>query len=373
MSDVLILQRLIPDYRVAVYNGLDRTLRARGLSLTVAAGRGEAWEGFSDGSAKVPCSTACPNRRIGRFYVQNVWPLLGDTRLVICEHALAPLTNHLLLLRRRVTKAMPIVAFWGHGDNLQGGAPDGLERRIRRSMARLADHYFAYTPGCRDRVVAAGMDPDRVTVLNNSMQVRRRPPLVGTARGELRRSLGLPERATVALFCARLMPNKRISFVIDACRAARARVPDLHLVVVGDGPDAARVKEAQKDAPWILHAGARYGEAKLDYFQTADMFLLPSMVGLSILDGFAAGLPVLAADFGNHSPEVEYLDSGRNGLMTAATADAYADAIAALAVDTALRLRLAAGAEATSGAVTVEAMIDRFADGIAACLDRYAA
>ena len=43
---------------------------------------------------------------------------------------------------------------------------------------------------------------------------------------------------------------------------------------------------------------------------------LPSHVGLSIIDGFAAGLPVLVANFDNHCPEIAYLEENVNGLMT---------------------------------------------------------
>ena len=63
-----------------------------------------------------------------------------------------------------------------------------------------------------------------------------------------------------------------------------------------------------KDNPWIEMKGALYGKEKAKVLLKGDLMALPSHVGLSIIDGFAAGLPVLVANFDNHCPEIAYLE-----------------------------------------------------------------
>jgi glycosyltransferase involved in cell wall biosynthesis len=67
-----------------------------------------------------------------------------------------------------------------------------------------------------------------------------------------------------------------------------------------------------------------------------------------------------------HSPEIEYLVPGRDGVVLANPddADAYAEAVAGLLRDEGRRRRLVAGGRAASRRYTVEAMAERFAAGV---------
>jgi glycosyltransferase involved in cell wall biosynthesis len=96
----------------------------------------------------------------------------------------------------------------------------------------------------------------------------------------------------------------------------------------------------------------------------AQVFLNPGLVGLTILEAFAAGLPVVTADFRNHSPEIEYLVPGVNGVITAADRESYASAVVNLLDDDALRASLREGALATARSHSIEAMVENFHRGI---------
>lgn len=364
---VVIIQRLLPHYRLAVFVGLHQALAKSGIALTVAAGKPRPGEAFATEEPNAAWFRPLHNRYAGPIYWQSVGVLAARSDLVVMEHANAPLANHLLVAARLLGRRRPLLAYWGHGDDLQHGNPTALRRRIKRLAINFVDHYFVYTEGSRERVVAAGFPAKRVTVLGNSIAVPAVPHLDTAGRAATRRTLGLPETGPVALFCARLMENKNIPFLIDSAVAAQARVPNLSLVIIGDGPLAGLVGGTAARHGWIRAVGARYGADKAAYFATADFFLLPSMVGLSILDAFSAGLPVLAADFGNHSPEVEYLEPGVNGLMTAPTVEAYADAIATLAGNSGLCARFAEMARQTAERYSLANMIGNFARGIESC------
>jgi glycosyltransferase involved in cell wall biosynthesis len=63
-------------------------------------------------------------------------------------------------------------------------------------------------------------------------------------------------------------------------------------VVIGDGPDRARLEEAYPDAHFL---GAKFGEELAEHYAAADVFVFPSRTetfGLVLLEALASGLPV---------------------------------------------------------------------------------
>lgn len=174
----------------------------------------------------------------------------------------------------------------------------------------------------------------------------------------------------VAVFCSRLSKNKALPFVIDACRSARERIGDFSLLVIGDGHYGPWLREQAEKESWIHPLGALYGSEKAKMLALCDVFLLPSLVGLSIIDSFAAGLPLLSARFNNHGPEIAYLKDGVNGLMTDATVDAYSDAIVRVLSDQKFRKRLSRAARQSAETNSIEAMIENVARGIEQALDQ---
>ncbi len=88
------------------------------------------------------------------------------------------------------------------------------------------------------------------------------------------------------------------------------------------------------------------------------------MVGLGVLDAFTAGLPLVTTDCRIHSPEIAYLRSGENGLMTANSVEAFAQAVVGLLENEPERRRLGANAQSASSQYTIENMAQRFRAGI---------
>jgi len=71
------------------------------------------------------------------------------------------------------------------------------------------------------------------------------------------------------------------------------------------------------------------GRGTVAYFSLADLMVLPSLVGLAIVHGFAFGLPLHTTDSPGHGPELAYL-SDKNGVMTRHDVYQYAKAIASI-------------------------------------------
>jgi glycosyltransferase involved in cell wall biosynthesis len=280
------------------------------------------------------------------------------------EQANSALLNYPLILHRQLARS-PRIAFWGHGKNLQS-IESGLRHRVKRILTRQADHWFAYSELSAGILHEFGVDDDIITIVNNSVdtQVVKMASELGTSvKFRMRSDLGLGS-SPVAVFCARLSKNKDLPFLIDSCRAAREKFGEFTLLVIGDGYYGAWLRGLAEKETWIRPLGPLYGAKKAEMLALSDIFLLPSANGLSILDSFAAGLPILSARFGNHGPEIAYLKDGVNGLMTDATVEAYSDAIVRVLSDEEMRRSLSAAARQCADIYSVDAMVANFAQGV---------
>jgi glycosyltransferase involved in cell wall biosynthesis len=106
----------------------------------------------------------------------------------------------------------------------------------------------------------------------------------------------LPSDGPVALMVSALIDEKR---VVDGIRAA-ARLPELHLVVCGDGPERDRVRSVGADAmPGRFHMRQLPREAMPRIYRCADLFLHMSLTEPSAnayIEALATGLPIVTHD-----------------------------------------------------------------------------
>jgi glycosyltransferase involved in cell wall biosynthesis len=154
----------------------------------------------------------------------------------------------------------------------------------------------------------------------------------------LRSTWGCRGDETVALYVGRLAPEKNLAVFVSAALAMRAVDPNLRVVLVGDGPQAAALRAEHPD---FVFSGMRTGGDLAEHYASADVFLFPSVTetfGNVTLEAMASGLSVLAYDY---AAAREYLRHGTSALLAPYDdARAFADMAAQLAGDAALRARL---------------------------------
>ncbi|MFT8483991.1 MAG: glycosyltransferase [Gluconobacter cerinus] len=109
----------------------------------------------------------------------------------------------------------------------------------------------------------------------------------------------LPPEAFVICAVGRMVEEKRFDCLLQAWRQA-ILPPDTYLVLIGDGPERARLENVCADyRDRIIFAG--YRSDVPDVFCAFDGFVLPSRrepFGLVLLEAMAAGLPVCATAAG---------------------------------------------------------------------------
>ena len=129
---------------------------------------------------------------------------------------------------------------------------------------------------------------------------------------ELRRQWGAGEGAPVALYTGRLAGEKNLDLVLQAHARMRQLLPDLRMVLVGDGPERER---ARRRCPEAHFAGMRRGADLAAHYASADCFLFASVTetfGNVVTEAMASALPVLAF---NYAAPARFIRDGDNGLL----------------------------------------------------------
>ena len=163
---------------------------------------------------------------------------------------------------------------------------EAYRRAVWRRFARGAAH--VWTPGAHVAESLRALGARRVEVLANPV-----PPFAQLTQAEARRALGLPE-GPLALFLGRLAPVKRPHLLIEAALG----IPELRVVIAGDGPERAKLEEAAKALAGRVSFRGRVDDKEKELLlHAADVVVLPSEhegQPLVLLEAMSLGVPVVA-------------------------------------------------------------------------------
>lgn len=372
---VCVVQAVAKEYRQPFFDGLYKRLQENGVKLQVLYSDPNALEKLRLDATDLPSTYGhkVPAYWFMRWHVlyQPVMRHALASDLVIVEQGSKHVINYFLSALSAV--GLVRFAYWGHGRNWQATALTFSES-LKRAIIANVDWWFVYTKRVGEYVALCGFDRRRITVVNNSVNLEEfRTQTAGLTVAEvqaLREQLGITAGAKVGLFCGSMHKDKDLEFLVEASCKLRAIVPSFHLVLVGNGPTESIAINAASQHAWIHYVGRRTGVEKAKLFAIADVFLCPGLVGLAVLDAFAAGLPLFTTDIPSHSPEIDYLESGFNGFVAEPDPVLFAKAIAAVLLNDSELARLRLNVKTSVQKHSLEAMIENFSQGILACLGR---
>jgi glycosyltransferase involved in cell wall biosynthesis len=375
MKKVLIIEEQVKRYRKPFYQRLYAALCEQDVQLKVAFSAPLPAEARKNDNCELPREYGLKVKACwlanGRLLYQPALREVLAADLVIVDHANRFLLNHLLLPLSFLN--LKALAFWGLGENLQEDRSAFSEWYKERTI-NWVDWWFAYTEGTSHYLRQRGVPESKITAVQNSIDTRRIQDCVKSfspnGKAALRARLGISASDPVGIFVGMLHRVKSVPFLIQAGERIRRAIPEFQLIVVGGGPDEREIKQNAAHCSWVHFVGPKFGDRKSKLLAVADVFLLPGRAGLAVLDGFAAGLPIIATRLPIHGPEIEYLEAGRNGLMTAPDPDAYAQAVAGLLSNPKELQSLREGAALSAQKYSIEAMVENFKRGIVQCLSR---
>lgn len=212
------------------------------------------------------------------------------------------------------------------------------EKTARAKFVSVISHYarsqlmFFSDPEHWDkiRIIHCGVTPDRYDpMLSGGVD---NPPAIPPRRDDEIR----------LLFVGRLAPVKGLRVLLKALAALRVDLPQVHLVLVGDGPDRTNLEAAAADlGDAVSFTGYLSQDQVAQAMQAADIFVLPSFaegVPVVLMEAFASGTPVIATQVAGVG---ELVEDGVSGfLVPPGDMDTLADRIRTLAADPDLRTRM---------------------------------
>lgn len=177
---------------------------------------------------------------------------------------------------------------------------------------RPAHHLIAVCEDVRRHCMAQGVAASRITTVCNGVDLAHYQPC---ERAEARKRFALSDE-TVFLFIGRLVRDKGIHLLLEAFNAVWQTHPHSRLLILGDGPDFARITE--RNAALGMTAAVSLLGFMPDVrpaLAAADCLVLPSEtegLNLTILEAMAMSRAVIATDCGGTREAV--LDK-RTGLL----------------------------------------------------------
>lgn len=254
----------------------------------------------------------------------------GDQFDVIHAHSHLFFSTNLVAALQNLTDTPLVIT--NHGVRSQE-APAWLQRIYLPTVARItlnaADRVLCYTDTDRRRVRELGVDA-AIAVINNGVDCSRfRPNQVHADSAQI-------------LYVGRLIDDKGIDVLIRAVSKLRSALPEVTLVIVGEGPkreqfEALAAKKGVADR--VTFTGTVSNERLPKLYNESAVFALPSLnegFPRTVIEAMACGTPVVATDL----PQLQSVVKQVGRIVPPDRPEALAGGLRELLTDDRLRRRL---------------------------------
>ncbi|MFT5904504.1 MAG: UDP-2,3-diacylglucosamine pyrophosphatase LpxH [Cryomorphaceae bacterium] len=149
------------------------------------------------------------------------------------------------------------------------------------------------------RLLGRGIDTEQ-------FHIKRRSEL-------LRSSWGASVNTPVAIIVGRVAAEKNLEFALSSLEQVKVTMPDLRIVVVGDGPLKDKLREKYPESNGFHFAGVHRGESLAMHYASADLLVFASeseTFGNVLLEGMASGNITVSY---RYAASAQYIENGING------------------------------------------------------------
>ena len=341
MRKVLLLhQGFVQHYRVSVYNYLAKYLLPHNYELTVASSAIE---------------NNCPHKVLFNFHAAEL--SLGRLLRYIIENKpdavifFVNLKNPYLFPLMFLCKIKKIkIIYWGHGRD-QSDKHSKFKNSLYWLEHTLSDSIVLYASHLRHYI--SDKNREKIFIANNTLNLTAHEYSV-IDKAQILNSFGICTKRNI-LFVGRLQKRKKLDTLLRAHSLIGKN--DVGLVIVGPVEDADISVNGYKN---VYKLGPIYGDSLFELMGAMDVYCMPGWVGLSIVDAFFMGLPLVTQE-GDHPPEISYLINEENGyLLPKGDVALMASVLENILFDDALRERMS---QAARRMYRDNAHIDRMCEG----------
>ncbi|HBI02822.1 MAG TPA: polysaccharide pyruvyl transferase CsaB [Paenibacillaceae bacterium] len=188
-----------------------------------------------------------------------------------------------------------------------------IASRMEFFTRKWNQHYIAISQSIKQILLNEGIKSDKISLIHHGINMDAFHIL--EEQSKIRQTLGLPEHAFVVGTVSRLVPIKGLNDLIEALAIISEKIPNLHWLAVGDGPERevleqlARSKGIEENVHFI---GFRKDVPRC--LKALDVYVSTSYsegFGLSVIEAMAAKVPVISTPVGGIS---DFLIDRVNGL-----------------------------------------------------------
>jgi len=288
MTSVLILQNEIMEYRKPVYNALSDEYEVTVLhSGPPSVKEGDRYR-----------EVITPRKQVWRFNLQPKSPLgkmIGNFDVVIAMFDISwPAYLAPLFWWKR-----PKYILWGHWYST-----NWLANSIRNFLMKRADRLLMYGGEEVERMVLSVFDRNKIVVAPNTVHMPNPKDFSGAPKSSL-------------IFIGRLQAgtrrnSKRADILIESFARLQGLIKaDIVLDVVGDGEEEEALKQlaAKLNIAGKVHFHGHIDDSEIlsNLFSKSIALVSPGHVGLSVLQSFGHGVPVVTGKAVQYRRETQHL------------------------------------------------------------------
>lgn len=292
MKKVLFIQNQIPPYRKPLYNELSKF-----YDVTV----------IHSGSSTVNTSDLYKEiitkaHKISRFYYQK-----GVIRrfrskeyeVIISMFDLGWVMNNLGIFLTRGAKFL----LWGHRYS-----KNKVSNRLRDFLMRKSDGVILYGEEDVQKMIERGISKEKVYIAYNTMFINN-----------FENGSSFHDKHRI-LFVGRAQKRKKVDLLIQAFAKVLDHIPsNITLDIIGDGEQNLLLKQLVKDLKidrFVNFHGSITDEVSIKpFFLESIAYVSPGPVGLSVLQSFSYGIPVITYRHCYHGPEFHNIVHEWNGYI----------------------------------------------------------
>lgn len=216
-----------------------------------------------------------------------------------------------------------------------------FDRTVVKACAIIPKRVIVVGRRLSERALQLGINQSKIRVVPSGIHSENEfnPKLFDPDAA--RKGFGFPDKILVG-FVGRLVRLKGLRFLLYALKALRKEIPELHLVVIGDGPDKLFIESVAENLNLPITMTGWVRRSELPFALSAiDIFVNPSLsegLPISVMEAMAMQKPVVATDVGGTEDLVKDRENGF--LIPPSDVSALAFTIKELAIDADLRLKM---------------------------------
>ncbi|OGH07590.1 MAG: hypothetical protein A2171_00525 [Candidatus Levybacteria bacterium RBG_13_35_9] len=236
--------------------------------------------------------------------------------------------------------------------------PKAVEKVVEL-YCNVCNHVIAPADYVKKELIEFGVKKP-ITVIPNGVNTKRFKPQKSDF---LRKKLGIPKEDKIVIYVGRIAKEKSIDFLISTFEKVFRKEKNIHLVIVGDGPERKNLEKLitkHKISDRVFLIGFVEHKDLGRIYNSADVFVFSSKTetqGMVVLEAMASGLPVLTV---KDRVFEEFIQNGVDGFIVEKNGSVFAKKLMEILEDEDLRKKISANARKKALKFSLEEIAKKF-------------